>query len=244
MDGDRAVLNPAEAAIGAALVATSALAWFLAAHRMRGMDMGPGSDLGTIAFFVPTWAIMMTAMMLPSALAAVLRVGGSPRSAPAVGALSFTAGYLLVWLAIGLAVFAAYELLRELHPGLLAWNRGGALLAGGAVAAAALYELTPVKRRCLRRCRLSGTDAAASPSRAGLDHGLDCLGCSGGLMLVMLVLGPMSVVWMALVSVIVFAEKLAPRGMQLIPAFAAGLLALGVWIAIDPASVPGLTMPM
>ena len=164
MDGDRAVLNPAEAALGAALVGISALAWFVAAHRMRGMDMGPGTDLGTIAFFVPTWAIMMTAMMLPSALAAVLRVGSAPRTSPAVGALSFTAGYLLVWLAIGLVVFAAYELLTELHPGLLAWDRGGVYLAAGAVAAAALYELTPVKRRCLRRCRLSGSDAAESLS--------------------------------------------------------------------------------
>lgn len=243
-DGERIEARPVEATLGAALLAAAALAWALAVHRMRGMDMGPGTDLGGLSFFAPTWAVMMAAMMIPSATPAVLRTARRARPAGSTPALWFAACYLLVWLAGGLAVFGADRVLRELHPGFLAWDRAGVYLAAAAIALAGLYELAPVKARCLSRCRRAGGEPVASAPRAGLAYGLDCIGCSGALMGVMLVLGPMSLIWMALVSVLVLAEKTAPQGMRVIGAVAVGLLVLALWIALDAASVPGLTIPM
>jgi predicted metal-binding membrane protein len=62
-------------------------------------------------------------------------------------------------------------------------------------------------------------------------------------MAVLLVLGAMSLFWMAVVAVAIFSEKVLPRGPQLVLVFAAALAALGIWVAVSPASVPGLTEP-
>jgi predicted metal-binding membrane protein len=79
--------------------------------------------------------------------------------------------------------------------------------------------------------------------RSGLAHGVDCVGCSGALMAVLFVLGAMSLFWMAVVAVAIFAEKVLPRGPRLAPVFASAMIALGIWVAVSPGSVPGLTEP-
>jgi predicted metal-binding membrane protein len=129
----------------------------------------------------------------------------------------------------------------SLDVGRLAWDRGGPYAAGAVVVAAGLYELTPSKRLSLRRCRSAPHGGTAF--RSGLAHGLDCVGCSGALMAVLLVLGAMSLFWMAVVAVAIFAEKVLPRGPRLASALAVALVALGIWVAVSPASVPGLTEP-
>jgi hypothetical protein len=77
----------------------------------------------------------------------------------------------------------------------------------------------------------------------GLGHGAYCFGCCAGLMVIVFALGVMSVLWMALVAGLVLAEKVLPFGDRLSRAFAISLLALGIWIASAPRSVPGLTQP-
>lgn len=77
----------------------------------------------------------------------------------------------------------------------------------------------------------------------GLEHGAWCLGCCVGLMLVLVVLGVMSITWMAVVAAIIFAEKVLPGGQRLTVAVAVILMAMGLWIARAPDSVPGLTEP-
>jgi predicted metal-binding membrane protein len=62
-------------------------------------------------------------------------------------------------------------------------------------------------------------------------------------MVVLFVLGVMSLFWMAVVGVAIFAEKVLPHGQRLAPLFAVALAALGLWVAVSPASVPGLTDP-
>jgi predicted metal-binding membrane protein len=101
------------------------------------------------------------------------------------GALLFAASYVAVWTAVGLLVHAVYR-------------PHGALAAGVIVAAAGLYELTPLKRRC------------RAGARSGLEYGASCVGSSIGLMAVAVALGPMSVTWMALVAAVVLAQKLLP----------------------------------
>jgi predicted metal-binding membrane protein len=220
------------------LVAGAVAAWAVTVERMRGMDAGPGTDLGSLGWYLGIWVTMMAAMMLPSAAPAARHVARLARRVPTV---LFTAGYLAVWTAYGLVAYALFRLVTSLDLGWLAWHRGGPYAVGAVVVAAGIYELTPLKRRSLRRCRSARHTGSAF--RSGVEHGLDCVGCSGALMAVLFVLGVMSLFWMAVVAVVIFAEKVLPRGTRLAPLFAAALVALGIWVTISPASVPGLTQP-
>jgi predicted metal-binding membrane protein len=220
------------------LVAGAVAAWAVTVDRMRGMDTGPGTDLGGLGWFLGIWITMTAAMMLPSTALAARHVARLTRRAPT---LLFAAGYLAVWTGYGFLAYGVFRLVTSLGPGWVAWNRGGPYAVAAVVVTAGLYELTPLKRLSLRRCRSAphGGNAFAR----GLAHGLGCVGCSGALMAVLFVLGVMSLFWMAVVAVAIFAEKVLPRGPRLAPVFAVALVALGVWVAVSPASVPGLTEP-
>ena len=219
----------------ALVLAAAGLAWAITFERMHGMDQGPGTDLGGLGWYVGIWMTMTAAMMLPTVLP---HVAWLTRRAPA---LLFAVGYLAVWTAYGLAAYSLYRLVTAFDTGWLAWDEAGPYVAGGMIVAAGLYELTPLKRRSLRRCRRLRDDAGAL--RSGLEHGVDCVGCSGGLMLVLFAVGVMSLFWMAVVAAVIFAEKVLPRGAGLTRAVALGLVLLGLWVAMAPASVPGLTEP-
>jgi predicted metal-binding membrane protein len=221
-----------------ALVAGAAVAWAVSVERMRGMDAGPGTDLGSVGWYLVIWVTMTAAMMLPTTVPAAQHVARLARRAPTV---LFTAGYLAVWTVYGLLAYGTYQVVVSLDVGRLAWGQDGPYAAGAVVVAAGLYELTPLKRGCLDRCR-SGP-RAANALRGGLAHGLDCVGCSGALMAVLFVLGAMSLVWMALLAVVIFVEKVLPRGQRFASVFAVALVALGLWVALSPGTVPGLTEP-
>jgi len=220
------------------LVAGAIAAWAVTVDRMRGMDAGPGTDLGGLGWYLGIWVTMMAAMMLPTVVPAARHVAPLARRVPTV---LFTVGYLAVWTGYGLLAYSVFRLVSSLDLGWLAWDRGGPYATGGVLIAAGLYELTPLKRRSLRRCRHApqGGDAF----RYGVAHGIDCVGSSGALMAVLLVLGVMSLFWMAVVAVAIFAEKVLPRGSLLAPVFAVALVTLGIWVAAAPGSVPGLTEP-
>jgi predicted metal-binding membrane protein len=220
------------------LLAGAVVAWAVTVDRMRGMDAGPGTDLGSLGWYLGIWVTMMAAMMLPSTAPAARHVARLARRVPT---MLFVAGYLAVWTAYGLVAYALYRVVTSFDLGWLAWGEAGPYVAGGVIVAAGLYELTPLKRLSLRRCR--GAAPSGSAFRGGLAHGLDCVGCSGALMVVLFVLGVMSLFWMAVVAVAIFAEKVLPRGPRLAPMFAVALVALGLWVAVSPGTVPGLTEP-
>jgi predicted metal-binding membrane protein len=219
------------------LVAGALAAWVVTIARMRGMDAGPGTDLGGLGWYLGVWVMMMAAMMLPSTAPAARNVGGRASQVPT---LLFVAGYLIVWTAYGVLAYAVYRLVGSLDIARLAWDRDGPYAAGAVIVAAGLYEGTPLKRRCLTRCR---TAAPGGALRSGIEHGRDCVGCSGALMAVLFVLGVMSLIWMAVLAVVIFAEKVLPLGARLAPAVAVALIGLGVWVAASPDSIPGLTDP-
>ncbi len=77
----------------------------------------------------------------------------------------------------------------------------------------------------------------------GFHHGLYCVGCCWGLMLVLFAVGVMSLFWMASIAVLIFVEKMFRLGPRLAPAFGILLIALGLWIAIAPSTIPGLHAP-
>jgi predicted metal-binding membrane protein len=219
----------------AVVLAAAGLAWAVTFERMHGMDEGPGTDLGGLGWYVGIWMTMTAAMMLPTVLP---HVAWLARRAPAV---LFSLGYLAVWTAYGVAAYGLYRLVTSFDTGWLAWDAAGPYVVGGVIVAAGLYELTPLKRRSLRRCRRLRDDAGAL--RSGLEHGVDCVGCSGGLMLVLFAVGVMSLFWMAVIAAVIFVEKVLPQGFALTRAVAVGLVVLGLSVAVAPASVPGLTEP-
>jgi predicted metal-binding membrane protein len=247
-------LNPI--GITALLLAGTLAAWIVTVNRMRGMDAGPGTDLGGLGWYVGIWVTMMAAMMLPSVAPMVLiftRVSrGRHREgrAASVPTWIFLAGYLAAWTAYGLAAYGVFRLVTAVDAGFFAWDQAGPYVAGGAIAAAGLYQFTPLKDLCLRHCRgpmhfiLQGwREGRTGALRMGTEHGLYCVGCCWGLMVILFVLGVMSLVWMAAVAGIIFAEKVLPYGLRLARAFALAFIALGIWIAAAPSSVPGLTDP-
>jgi predicted metal-binding membrane protein len=228
------VASPSRAAL--LLFGAAAIAWAVTVERMRGMDAGPGTDLGGLGWYVGIWVTMTAAMMLPSAAPAAQRVARL-----AGPTLLFAAGYLAVWTAFGLLAYAIFRLVTSFDTGWAGWSENGPYLAGGVIVAAGLYELTPLKRHCLDRCRTPRPDTDAL--RSGLRYGLDCVGCSGGLMVALFALGVMSLFWMAVVAAVIFAEKVLPQGVRLSRVFAVALIALGIWVGASPSSVPMLTEP-
>jgi predicted metal-binding membrane protein len=239
------------------LILLALAGWAVTDGRMQGMDAGPGTDLGTLGFFVTTWVVMMGAMMFPSIAPMVLMYARvhtgrqeRGRSAPAGATAAFVGGYLVTWTIAGLVGYAIFDLSRSLSIDAFTWDRGGPYLAGGVLIAAAIYQLTPLKDACLRRCRnpLMFLMTAWRPGRVGalrmgIEHGAWCVGCCWALMAALFALGVMSLSWMALVAALIAIEKLVPWKAAANRGIAVGLLALGLVVAVAPASVPGLTLP-
>ncbi len=229
-----------------ALLAAALVAWAVAVQQMRGMDAGPGTDLGSFGWFVGIWLTMTVAMMLPSATPATLmfsRLGRAWQTA------LFVAGYLLAWTGFGVAAYVVGRLARGAAPSFVSWDQRGPWVAGAALVAAGVYQLTPLKTACLRHCRsplhflLRRRPGKLAALRAGIGHGCYCIGCCAGLMLALFALGIMSVFWMAIVAVAILVEKTLPGGEVFARVLAVALVALGAWIAVAPESAPGLHQP-
>jgi predicted metal-binding membrane protein len=238
-----------------ALLAAALVTWIVTVQRMRGMDAGPGTDLGGLGWYLGIWVTMMAAMMFPSAAPMVFlfhRVSTerARRGQPFVPTWLFALSYLAVWTGFGLAAYGLYRLIVHVDVGFLDWERGGRYVAGGAIAAAGLYELTPLKSVCLRHCRgplhfllHRWRQGVVGAVRMGAEHGTYCVGCCWGLMVVLFALGVMSLTWMAVVAAVILAQKVLPKGEHLTKVFALAFVAVGVWVAASPGSVPGLTLP-
>ena len=202
-----------------ALRAAPTGAWLLLAGLAAWIAVALGAanvDAAAPAAFAGAWTLMMAAMMLPSLVPAGRVVADvaarTDRRLGRFAVLTFATGYLAVWLAVGLA-----------GAGVLAAGRAaGVHLAGhaataGVLLAAALYELTPAKDACLRRCRhplglvvTHWRPGALGGARIGALHGAWCAGCCWALMAGLIALGAMSIGWMLLVAVLVTAQKLLP----------------------------------
>jgi predicted metal-binding membrane protein len=213
-----------------AVLGLAGLAWWLSVARMRGMDDGPTVALGALGWFAATWLLMMAAMMLP-AMAPVVATECFPDRRrlnslrPVVVTAVFLAGYLAVWAVAGAGVYLALRAGRDLVGGVFEWHRAA---------------------RC--RAPLNGTDgqpirAAGASARAGVRAGTRCLASSWALMAALFALGVMSLIWMALVAVLIAAERLTPLASPARVAAAVVLFALAVGVAAAPGSVPGLTVP-
>jgi predicted metal-binding membrane protein len=220
----------------ASLVLIVVLAWaylWYDASAMGGMSMGGSvTPVGAphaigpavLAMTFVMWTIMMIGMMVPSAAPTILLYSTIVRKNAERGTILpavwvFAGGYLLVWTAFSLAAtllqlaLAQLGLLTPMMVSAERWLSGLLLIAAG------LFQWTPLKQTCLRKCRTPmefvvtrWRDGTVGALRMGLDHGLYCLGCCWALMLLLFVAGVMNLLWVALLAALVFAEKLLPAG--------------------------------
>jgi predicted metal-binding membrane protein len=235
------------------LLILAGLGWAITAARMAGMDSGPGMYPEELGFFVSTWVVMMAAMMLPSvwptvALYTDMQRGRRDRgrAAPAGASAVFVSGYLLSWAAAGLAAFVLLAAVRALGFDGLDWERGGHWVAAAVIVLAALYELTPLKDACLRRCRAplgflvsAWREGRWGALRMGAEHGGWCIGCCWALMAALFALGLMSLAWMVVIAALIAVEKLLPWEATATAAVTVVLLALGVAVAVAPGAFMG-----
>ena len=233
-------LGSTRAGFVALLLALAALAWLSTARQMSGM-MGT-RDLGTLGWFVGVWVVMMAAMMFPSVAPTVALY--ARMSKMRVAPLVFAAGYLVTWTLPGVLAYGVWRAAHEPLGNADRWLIGGTLLL------AAAYELTPLKNVCLSKCRtpfgfLVGTwrDGYRGALEMGARHGAWCVGCCWALMAGLFALGVMSIAWMAVVALLIAAEKLLPWRRVATWGVAGILLVLGVLMLADPSAIPGLTIP-
>jgi predicted metal-binding membrane protein len=234
----------------ALLFALAGLAWWSTADRMAGMDGGPGTDLGALGWFLGVWVVMMAAMMLPSMVPTAALYARMTRRRGLDQPLLFVGSYLVVWGAVGLLAYGVFELGRSLFGGALAWHAGGRWAAGGVLAMTAVYELTPLKDKCLAHCRsplgfLLGhwRDGRRGALEMGMRHAAWCLGCCAGLMLALFALGVMSLTWMVLVAALIALEKTLPWRRTVTWGIAGLLVVLAIAVVAVPHDVPGLVVP-
>jgi predicted metal-binding membrane protein len=187
--------------------------------------MARGWTPGYTALMLGIWTVMMTAMMLPSSALAVLRVAGpagrgSCDTAGSIGrAACFAAGYLLIWAAFGAAATGLQWALDSARLLTDVMTLRNAALAGLIVVAVGIYQLTPLKRACLNRCRALDECLVGGQPRGplhtvgqGLRYGISCLGCCAALMSLLFVGGVMNMVWAAVIAAWVLGEKVLPWG--------------------------------
>ncbi len=234
----------------ALLVALAGFAWWSTARLMSGMHAGPGSDLGTLAWFVGVWVVMMAAMMFPSVSPTVALYARMTRRRGLDRPLLFASAYLLVWAAGGVVAYGVFRAGSSWFGSELAWSAGGRWIAGGVVAVAALYELTPLKNVCLAKCRsplgfLLGAwrDGRAGALEMGAKHAAWCVGCCWALMAALFALGVMSLWWMALIAGLITIEKTLPWRRVAMWSTTSVLLLLAVALLAAPQAVPGLVIP-
>ena len=239
------------------LLVLAVIAWAVTNDRMGGMASGPDMDLGSLGFYVTVWVVMMAAMMFPSVAPTVivydrLRAGHREhgKGAGAEATALFVVGYLSVWSAAGLAAYWLIKAVAAANPAFLAWEEAGQYIAGGVIVTAALYQVTPMKRACLVKCRSPLMFLAErwrygrlGALELGARHGAWCLGCCWALMAALFAVGVMSVGWMALIAAFIAAEKLLPWPVVARHAVAVTLLVLGLGVALAPDAVPGFSEP-
>lgn len=205
------------------------------------VELRPRDATGLALLFL-MWAVMMVAMMLPSALpmilvqAAVARKTETGHSfAESIG--TFAAGYIVVWTLFSIAatlIQAYLEHLALLSPMMVSKSPQ---LGGLILVAAGVYQMTPVKDVCLKHCKAPFAFIAdywrpgiGGAFRMGLHHGLFCVGCCWVLMALLFVGGVMNILWLAGIAGFVLLEKIAPLGAKAGRVISGlGFVAAGTW---------------
>jgi len=217
-------------------------AWLAVIALARGMSaMGGTMGLGLVAF-IPVWTLMMAAMMLPSVAPVAILYKRSITDNRIARLAVFAASYIVVWGLAGLPAFAIAAALWSVsmdHPQITRYIAAGIFLVLG------LYQVSPLKDRCLSHCRspfsllmhYANFHGPLRDLRAGTHHAIYCLGCCWALMLALVVAGLMNVLVMVVLAAVILIEKYWSRG----PAFSRAVAAAAVVLAVAAIWVPALS---
>ena len=198
------------------------------------MPMSDWSWANWLAVFI-MWAVMMAAMMLPTAMPMVSVFGTLNKGRREAGrTIAFVAGYLALWAAFAAAATGAQWALQTsgfLSPMIVSMSPA---LSAALLLIAGAFQFTPLKRACLRACRsplgfllTDWRNGLWGAARMGVRHGIYCLGCCWALMALLFVGGVMNLLWIAALTVLVAVEKLAPKGELLAKALGALMIGAG-----------------
>jgi predicted metal-binding membrane protein len=233
------------------LLVLAAAAWALLIWQAAVMDEDMSLTMGIGApLWIALWIAMMVAIMFPTAapmimMFARIHAKKAERGQAFVPTWVFASSYLLVWafagvLAYGVAV-AGDTLADE-----STWAMNNASrIGGGLLIAAGAYQLSPLKNVCLNKCRSpisfilnSWRDGYAGSFRMGLEHGVYCLGCCWLLFAILFPLGMMNIAVLALITLLIFAEKSTPVGRQVASLAAVALIVYGAVVIFVPDALP------
>ena len=235
------------------LICLSALAWIVTAAQADGMGwgmftcsmtMGTPFSVSNAFLYVVLWGVMMIAMMLPAMMPIIeifqtMARRRQEQALPFTPVWVFVAGYLVLWTLTGGVGYAADLAIQSLPTQFPALRTYGMVIGGVTLIAAGSYQLTPLKYLCLSQCRSpmgfllsSWRDGHWGAFRMGVDHGLYCLGCCWSLMAVLFVVGSMNLVWMGILSAVIFVEKSIPQGVVIGKVVGIALIALGVALSV------------
>lgn len=212
-------------------------------RNMLTMDMG-------IALFLAVWVAMMVAMMFPTAAPMILTFAKvmahkQESGKPFVPTWVFVGSYLLVWTLFGALAYAAAIGATELAAHAMWLMDNAARIGGALLVLAGLYQLSPLKDICLSKCRApltfiltSWRDGYVGALRMGVEHGLYCLGCCWLLFVIVFPLGMLNVAVLAVIVLLVFAEKSLPFGGRARQLAAGALCAYGALVMVVPTALP------
>lgn len=220
------------------------LIWQSSMMKSTGMGLGMGATL-----FLTTWVVMMIAMMFPTTIPmnlvfARVQCEGHSGRLPSVSRWIFVGAYLLIWTLFGglsyLGALTASGLAQRVPWIML--NAAG--IGGSTFMLAGLYQFTSLKRVCLVKCCTpldfilgSWRDGYTGAFRMGLEHGIYCLGSNWLLFVLLFPLGIMNFAAMALLTVLIFAEKMFPRGERIAQVAGLALILYGILVIAVPTTL-------
>ena len=227
------------------LLVLAAAAWTATVVLARGMAGMAGTMGLGLAAFVPVWTLMMAAMMLPSVSPMASLYARTIQGRRAIRVAGLVVGYLAVWAAAGVPAYGLAWLagwLAGKHPS------GAHVMAVAVFALCGIYQLSPLKDRCLAHCRsplglllhYGSYRGRSRDLRVGVHHGAFCLGCCWALMVILIAVGVMNVVAMIGLAALVLVEKTWGRGPAAGRVAGAAVLALAVATIWLPWLAPGL----
>ncbi len=250
-----------KAFIVTALLFLSALAWAGTVYQAGSMGMGvmtPSMTMGlpfsmfNAMLYLVLWGVMMVAMMLPSVTPMVMLFSTVSRKkqeqkAAFVPTWIFVAGYGVLWTLAGGVAYTGDLAIQSLPDSFPLLRIYGNVIGGATLVVAGLYQLTPLKYLCLIHCRSpigfllnSWQEGYRGAFRMGFHHGAYCLGCCWSLMAVLFVVGTMNLVWMGILTLVIFIEKIVPYGIAMGKGTGVGLIGLGIWLALFPRALTGM----
>ena len=197
-----------------------------------------------VLLLVAMWVVMMTAMMLPTAAPLILLYATAARRSaepadPAWRVYALASGYLMVWGLYSIVLAAAQRLLASAFVLTPMMEPSGPIAGAVVLGVAGAYQLTPLKRACLRACRSPlgfmmqrWRGGVAGAFRLGLGHGTYCLGCCWALMLILFAGGVMNLAVIVTLTVWVLVEKAAPFAEYTSIASGTALLGMAVWMLV------------